>query len=108
MGVFALVPLLLRPLVSHYFTPANAARSMAWLAPAVAACLLGYNLAQGLTSMLLVRVLHGVVYVLLMSANLAGIVGCIPPSRSGQAFGYVAVIVLLPYAVLYYRCNSVL
>ena len=100
VGVFALVPLLLRPLVSPFFTPANAVRAMAWLAPAVAASLLGYNLAHGLVSMFLVRVLHGLLYVLLMSANLAGIVGCIPPARSGQAFGYVSVIVLLPYAAI--------
>ncbi len=100
IGVFALVPLLLRPLVSPFFTPANAPRAMIWCSLGVAACLFLYNLAQGAASLLLVRVLHGAVYVLLMSANLAGIVGCINPQKSGQSFGYVAVIVLLPYAVI--------
>ncbi|MBI5521585.1 MAG: MFS transporter [Desulfarculus sp.] len=100
MGVFALVPLILRPFVSPFFTPANAARAMAWLAPLVAACLLAYNLAQDVVSLMIVRVLHGTAYVLLMSANLAGFVGYVHPQRSGQAFGYVAVIVLLPYAVI--------
>lgn len=100
MGAFALVPLILRPVVSPFFTPANAARAMAWLAPLVAACLLAYNLTQDPLGLLLVRVLHGAAYVLLMSANLSGFVGHVNPQRSGQAFGYVAVIVLMPYAVI--------
>jgi MFS family permease len=100
IGIFALVPLLLRPLVSPFFTPANAARTMIWTSLGVGGCLFLYNFALGTASLLAVRVLHGAVYVLLMSANLAGIVGSINPQKSGQAFGYVAVIVLLPYAVI--------
>ncbi|MFH1035681.1 MAG: MFS transporter [Pseudomonadota bacterium] len=100
IGIFALVPLLLRPVVSPFCTPANAVKIMVWSSLGVAACLFLYNLAQGTASLMLVRVLHGAVYVLLMSANLAGVVGCINPQKSGQAFGYMAVIVLLPYAVI--------
>ena len=47
-----------------------------------------------------VRLLHGAVHTILAVAVLSLMVGFIPRERSGQAFGLIFVVVLLPYAVV--------
>ena len=50
--------------------------------------------------MAFVRLIHGAAYVVLATAVLSKLVGCIPGDRSGQAFGLISVITVLPYAVM--------
>jgi MFS family permease len=50
--------------------------------------------------MVLIRAVHGITYVVLGAALNAALVSLIPPSKSGQAFGLVTVITLLPFAVV--------
>ncbi len=100
IGVFALVALLIRPFISPWLTPFNARRWLILGTLGVVVALLLYNLAQGSWSLVLVRVLHGVAYVVMATAGMAALVAVIPPEKSGQAFGIMAVVTLLPYAVL--------
>jgi predicted MFS family arabinose efflux permease len=100
IGLFALTALLIRPLISPWLTPANARKWIVVGCLGVIGSLLLYNLARDLGVMILVRAVHGLAYVVLASAVVAALVGCIPPRRSGQAFGLMAVVTLLPYAVV--------
>ena len=50
--------------------------------------------------MAFVRIMHGAAYVIMATAVIAKVVGVIPPKRSGEAFGMISVITLLPYAVI--------
>jgi MFS family permease len=100
IALFSITGLILRPLISPFLHSGNARAWMLMSAAGVTASLLGYNLARDFWSMFLVRSIHGVAYVVLGAAMNACIVGLIPPSRSGQAFGLVTVITLLPFAVI--------
>jgi MFS family permease len=100
IALFSLSALVLRPIISPFLRPDNAKRWIfisCWL---VIGALVLYGNADGLWSMALLRVIHGAAYTLLAVAVLSKLVGCIPPDRSGQAFGAISVITLLPYAVM--------
>jgi MFS family permease len=100
LGVFSLTALIIRPFLSLALNPANAKRwFVVGTAGAVAALLL-YGNATTVGSLILVRVLHGAFYVLMAAACVAALVGCIDKKHSGQAFGLVAVITIVPYAVV--------
>jgi predicted MFS family arabinose efflux permease len=100
IALFSVTGLILRPLISPFLHSGNARIWMLISAAGVTVSLLGYNLAQDFWSMFLVRSIHGIAYVVLGAAMNACIVGLIPPSKSGQAFGLVTVITLLPFAVI--------
>jgi predicted MFS family arabinose efflux permease len=100
IGLFALVALIIRPLISPWLTPANARKWIVVGCLGVIGSLLLYNPARDLGLMLVVRAVHGLAYVVLATAVVAALVGCIPPRKSGQAFGLMAVVTLLPYAVV--------
>jgi MFS family permease len=100
IALFSLTGLVLRPVISPFLNPANAKKWIAAGTICVVLTLLMYNLAEGIPGLALVRILHGAAYVLLATAVVAKFVGCIPTGRSGQAFGVMAVITLLPYAVV--------
>ena len=100
IAIYALAALILRPFLSSLLNPHNAVRWMRLAVLGVMLCLVAYYPAQSVWSLLLVRVLHGAVFVVLGTAATARLVSCIPPAHSGQAFGILAVIVLLPYAVM--------
>jgi predicted MFS family arabinose efflux permease len=100
IGVFALTALLIRPFISLALHPSNA---KPWLIVGVlgaVAALMLYGRATTVTELILVRVLHGAFYVLMAAACVAALVGCIDKRRSGQAFGLLAVITIVPYAVV--------
>jgi len=100
IALFSITGLILRPLISPFLHTGNARLWMVLSSAAVVLSLLGYNLAKDFWSMFLVRAVHGITYVILGVALNACLVGLIPPSRSGQAFGLVTVITLLPFAVV--------
>jgi predicted MFS family arabinose efflux permease len=100
IALFSITGLILRPLISPFLHSGNARMWMVISTAGVIISLLGYNLAIDFWSMFLVRAVHGIAYVVLGIALNASLVGLIPPSRSGQAFGLFTVITLLPLAVL--------
>ncbi|MCA1989073.1 MAG: MFS transporter [Desulfarculus sp.] len=100
VGAFALVGLVVRPLLSPVIGVNRAWLWLFWGALANALALAAYNLPAGFNAWLGVRLLHGLAYAVLAIAGTAAMVACIPPDRSGEAFGVMGIITLLPYAVV--------
>ncbi|HTY24990.1 MAG TPA: MFS transporter [Desulfomonilaceae bacterium] len=100
IGLFSLSVLVIRPIISPFLHPGNAKRWIAISSAAVIVSLFLYNLALDFWSMAVVRSIHGAAYVLLATAVLSKLVDAIPANKSGQAFGLISVITLLPYAVI--------
>jgi len=100
IALFSVTVLIIRPIISPLLHPGNARRWIAISCALVIASLLLYNVAHDFQTMAAVRLIHGAAYVILATAVLAKLVGCIPRDRSGQAFGLISVITLLPYAVI--------
>jgi predicted MFS family arabinose efflux permease len=100
IAVFSLTGLVVRPVITPFLNAENATRWTAIGCIAIIATLFMYGLARDFWSMAVVRVLHGLAYVGLGAAVITRMVACIPQGRSGQAFGLMAVLTLLPYAVI--------
>jgi predicted MFS family arabinose efflux permease len=100
IGLFSVTVLIMRPIISPLLRPDNAKRWMGISCFFVVVSLLLYHVALGFWSMAIVRLVHGAAYVVMATAVTARLVGCIPKDRSGQAFGLISVITLLPYAVM--------
>lgn len=100
IGLFSLTVLIFRPVISPFLTPDNAGRWIIISCICVIGSLALYNWAESFWSMAVVRLIHGGAYVVLATAVLSRLIGCIPVDRSGQAFGLVSVITVLPYAVV--------
>ena len=64
------------------------------------AALAAYGWPKSFSSMGLLRLFHGAAHVVLATALFTGMVHRIPPSKSGQAFGLISIVTLLPYAVI--------
>ncbi len=100
IGIFAFTALIVRPIISPFLHSDNARKWLFISTVGVIASLILYYPARGFWSMAVVRVLHGGIYVVLATAALTKIMDSIPENRSGQAFGLITVITLLPYAVM--------
>ncbi|MGE4293912.1 MAG: MFS transporter [Desulfovibrio sp.] len=100
LGLEPCTALILRPLVSPFLT----VRNSLWVTGAalflLMAALCSYAHAHEIWTLALVRIAHGLGFVLLVSALVTILVAYIPPERSGQGFGIFAIASLLPYAVL--------
>lgn len=96
IGALAAVALLVRPVISPFFHAGNA-RSLLFLGTGLAVtALAAYSLAGGFWSLLLVRLLHGLSFAVVGTALMTLIVEVIPPDKSAQFFGYIAVVTLIP------------
>lgn len=100
IGIFAFTALIVRPVISPFLHSDNARKWLLMSTVGVIVSLLLYYPATGFWSLTLVRVLHGGIYVVLATAALTKMMDSIPETRSGQAFGLITVITLLPYAVM--------
>lgn len=100
IGIFAFTALIVRPLISPFIHSDNARKWLFLSTLGVIIALLLYYPANGFWSMTLVRVFHGGIYVVLATAALTKMMDSIPEGQSGQAFGLITVITLLPYAVM--------
>jgi MFS family permease len=100
LSLFAITALVLRPLISPFLGVANA---LLWVAGGTAGmivCLLIYRTAAPLWPLALVRVFHGICYVLVASSLITWMVSLIPPNRSGLAFGFIAICNQIPFALI--------
>ncbi len=100
IGIFSMTILVLRPIISPFLNDANAKKWILISSCLVTVALLFYGAADGLWSMALLRIFHGAAYVVLATAVLARVVSKIPVERSGEAFGLLSVLTLLPYAAI--------
>ncbi|MBI5586067.1 MAG: MFS transporter [Deltaproteobacteria bacterium] len=100
IGLFSAVALVLRPFISPFSHPENARGWISLGTLGVMAALAAYGWAATLGSMMALRLFHGAAHVFLATALMTVIVQRIPPGRSGQAFGLLSIITLLPYAVI--------
>ena len=64
------------------------------------ACGLAYLVLHDTLGLLLLRLVNGAGIALLTAAAMTLLVGEIPPERSGQAFGFYSVAMLLPYSIV--------
>lgn len=100
IALFSLTVLIIRPIISPFLRPGNARKWMGISCGLVIVSLVLYNWAHDFSTMAVVRLVHGAAYVVLATAALSKLVDCIPEGRSGQAFGLISVVTLLPYAVI--------
>jgi predicted MFS family arabinose efflux permease len=100
IGLFSAVSLLIRPFISHLCHQDNARLWISLGTIGVIAALSAYGWAETFWSMSLLRVFHGAAHLILATALMTVIVHRIPPGKSGQAFGILSIITLLPYAVV--------
>lgn len=100
ISALSMVGLFIRPVISPFINTANARRWILWGCLGSALMLALYNFAFSPWTLMAVRLLHGLAYVALVTGLTAATVGIIPPGRSGQAFGAVGIVVVLPFAVV--------
>ncbi len=100
IAVFSLVILFLRPLISPFSNPQNSRKWIVISTIFVMLSLVSYGLADGVVSMTIVRVLHGVAYVVMTVAVTSRVVVSIPREKSTLAFSIISVISLAPYAIV--------
>lgn len=100
IGAFSAASLVVRPLVSPFFHMGNARRFLFIGTTAVIVALFSYSLADGFWCMLLVRTGHALAYVVLGAALMTITVAYIPKEKSGQVFGLLAVVILIPNTIV--------
>jgi MFS family permease len=100
LGADALAGLLAQPLISPFIEHRNARFFILVGASGLVCALLAYGFALTTPVVVLVRLFHGLFYVLFISATTAAVVTSIPSRKSGQAFGVISVIRLLPFALI--------
>lgn len=100
IGIFSAVSLLLRPMLSPFLHGHNARRYLATGAGLLIASLVLYRIATTTSTMLLVRSLHGLAFVLAGTSLMALLVDYVPSSRSAQFFGYLSLITLIPNTMI--------
>lgn len=102
IGTFSASALIIRPIISARLTVDNAIRAIAIGLVLTVVSLLLYAHVVSLVPMLLLRMLHGAAYVTMMSASVTLLMVFMPPEKSGQGFGIITIMTLLPYAVIPY------
>ncbi|MCE5265764.1 MAG: MFS transporter [Deltaproteobacteria bacterium] len=100
IAVFSLVVLVVRPGISPFLNTGNASFWIGASCLLMIPTLLCYAAAQHLWTMTLVRIVHGIAYVVMVTALTSRLVACIPSDRSAQFFSLISVMTLLPYAVI--------
>jgi MFS family permease len=100
IGADSLASFIIQPLCAPYFHQGNGRRWMAVGILVMAAALLAYTSGRSLGALVAIRIIQGAGFVCFLAAMMAVIVAYIPPSRSGQGFGFLSLVRLLPYAVV--------
>ncbi|MBP7737701.1 MAG: MFS transporter [Spirochaetes bacterium] len=100
LGIEPMTAFILRPFVMTRLHARNSHRVMLLGLGLLAACLCSYSWALSIPTLALLRLIHGAAFVLLISASFTLVVNFIPAERSGQGFGVISTVTLIPYAVM--------
>ncbi|MBA4391592.1 MAG: hypothetical protein C0399_11760 [Syntrophus sp. (in: bacteria)] len=100
IGADSLAALFLQPLLSPFLHSGNARKWMLIGLIGMIAALLLYRPAVTIVTLVAVRMLTGAGFICFVSAMTAMIVDYIPAQNSGQAFGYLSLTRLMPYALI--------
>lgn len=100
IGADSLASFIIQPVCAPYLHAGNARRWMVIGLLVMAAALLAYSAGTGLVLLVVIRIVQGAGFVTFLAAMMAGIVASIPQSRSGQGFGVLSLVRLLPYALV--------
>jgi MFS family permease len=100
IGVFSAVSLLTRPMVIPFIHGGNVRRWLGIGTVAASASLFAYSIPCGLWGMMAIRIFHGLAFVVLGAALMTIIVAHIPRENSAQAFGILAIFVLIPNTLI--------
>jgi MFS family permease len=100
LGAEPLAAFCVRPFLSVLVTPRNALNLARTALAALGASLCCYQFADGIATLLAVRIFHGLAFVCLVSAIVVMVSRIIPKSLSGRAFGYFSLSALVPYALM--------
>lgn len=95
-----LTALVARPFLGRYLTLNNGVRFMR-VGMALATCaLLSYPFAHSMSLLALVRVVHGLGFVMVVTGLMGTLMAFLPKDRMAQGFGLFSVTILLPYAFM--------
>ncbi len=100
IGIFSAASLMARPMIIPFIHTGNVRRFLGIGILAAAASLMAYSASTGLWSMIAVRIFHGLAFVVLGASLMVIIVEHIPHDNSAQAFGILAVFILIPNTVI--------
>lgn len=100
IGADALASLIAQPVAAMFIHPGNARRWLAWGSMVLAVAMLMQGLTQGFLPLVLARMVQGCGFSCLVAALVTMIVQSIPQGMSGQAFGWVSLVRLIPYATI--------
>jgi MFS family permease len=99
IGAFSLTALIVRPIISPFLHESNSRLWIIISAIGIIICLCMYNFGTSPAAMLIIRICHGLAYVVMATAVLSGIVAIIPANKSAQAFSIMSALTLLPFAI---------
>ena len=100
IGADALASLIMQPLVALLIYPGSARRWLLGGSLVFAAALFLEGQFTSFAPLLAARLLQGAGFSCVISALISLIVVTIPPGMSGQAFGWISLVRLIPYAVM--------
>lgn len=100
IGADSLASFVVQPICAPYLHPGNGRLWMIVGILVMAAALLAYTSGKSIGGLVIIRIIQGAGFVLFLAAMMASMVVYIPPSRSGQGFGFLALVRLFPYAVV--------
>ncbi|MBU1041256.1 MAG: MFS transporter [Proteobacteria bacterium] len=92
--------LLVRPFLGRFLTLGNSVRFMRVGLCIATAALLCYPFTTSIPLLALVRVLHGLGFVILVGGLTGVLTALLPREKSAQGFGLFSVTILLPYALM--------
>ena len=95
-----LTALLVRPFLGRFLTLGNSVRFMRVGLGLATLALLSYPFSTSIPLLALVRVLHGLGFVMLVGGIMGMITVILPREKSAQGFGLFSVTILLPYAIM--------
>lgn len=100
VGLEPMAAFLFRPFVLSWISARNAFAVMMASLILLIPVSCSYLSAVGIPALILLRLVHGAVFVLLSTAAVALIVQFIPREKSGQGFGIVSIATMIPLATL--------
>ncbi len=108
VGLEPMAAFLLRPVAAYFLHAGNALKVMGFSLFSLMGILCAYSLVNSLYGLILLRILHGVAFVWMVSANVSLTIRFIPKEKSTQAFGLISLASLIPYAVIPFVTETLL